>query len=141
MPNHFLDNIKNILMLKILKRNHLLLYLKRRLWNCICFKKPKVKQKRINTVVCCLHKRKDVKRNVKKKIGESFLELICFIFYMSLKNNTSLRLCVGIVCSLLFYLCLVRSSHWTIPVKVFIVIKVAGCRPLPLLKLTLSHMF
>ena len=152
MPNHFLDNIKNILMLKILKWNHLLLYLKRRLWNCICFKKPKVKQKRINTVVCCLHKRKDVKRNVKKRIGESFLELIYFIFYMSLKNNTSLRLSVGIVCSLLFYLCLVRSSHWevfvqikpnswTIPVKVFIVIKVAGCRPLAFLKLTLSHMF
>ena len=41
----------------------------------------KAKQKLINTVLCCLHKRKDVKKNVKKKkIGESFSELICFIF-------------------------------------------------------------
>ena len=66
------------------------------------FKKPKVKQKLINKVVCCLRKRNEVKKNVKKKIGESFLELICFIFYMSFKNNTSLRLCVCIICSLFF---------------------------------------
>ena len=33
MSNHFQDNIKKILVLKILKRNHLLLYLKRRVWN------------------------------------------------------------------------------------------------------------
>ena len=63
---------------------------------------PKVKQKLINTVVSCLHKRKDVKKHVKKKIGETFLELICFNFYMNFKNNTSLRLCVCIICSLLF---------------------------------------
>ena len=31
-------------------------------------------QKLINTVLCCLHKRIDVKKNIKKKIGESFLE-------------------------------------------------------------------
>ena len=30
--------------------------------------------------VVCLSKWKDVKKNVKKKLGESFLELICFIF-------------------------------------------------------------
>ena len=34
----------------------------------------------INTVVCSLRKRSDVKKTVKKKIGKSFLELICFIF-------------------------------------------------------------
>ena len=112
----------------------------------------KVKQKLINTVACFLYKRKDVKKNVKKKIGERFSELICFIFYMSLKNNTSLRLCFCIFCSPFFYLCFVRSSHWEmfvqidqnpwkILVKVFIGIKVAGCRPLALLKLTLSHTY
>ena len=53
----------------------------------------------INTVACCLHKRKDVRKTVKMKIGKSFLELICFIFYSSFKNNT-LRLCVFTVCFL-----------------------------------------
>ena len=53
----------------------------------------------INTVACCLHKRKDVRKTVKIKIGKSFLELICFIFYLSFKNNT-LRLCVFTVCIL-----------------------------------------
>ena len=38
------------------------------------FQKPRVKQKIINTVVCCWHKKKDAKKNVKKKMGESFLE-------------------------------------------------------------------
>ena len=34
----------------------------------------------IKKVVCCLRKRKDVKKTVKKKIGKSFLELSCFVF-------------------------------------------------------------
>ena len=33
-----------------------------------------------------LRKRKDLKKNVKKKIGESFLELICFIFYFEFQE-------------------------------------------------------
>ena len=82
MSNHFQDNIENTLMLIILKWNHLSLYLKRRLWDCICFEKPKFKQKLINTVVRSLHKKKDAKKNVKKKTGESFLELICFMFFI-----------------------------------------------------------
>ena len=53
----------------------------------------------INTVACCLHKRKDVRKTVKIKIGKSFSELICFIFYLSFKNN-ALRLCVFTVCFL-----------------------------------------
>ena len=44
-------------------------------------KSRKVKQKLINAVVRWLHKRKDVKKNIKKELGKSFLELICFIFY------------------------------------------------------------
>ena len=109
MSNHFQDNIENTLMLIILKWNHLSLYLKRRLWDCICFEKPKFKQKLINTVVRSLHKQKDAKKNVKKKTGESFLELICFIFYMSFKNNASLRLCVCIICSLFFTYALLEA--------------------------------
>ena len=57
-----------------------------------------------NTVACCLHKRKDVRKNVKTKIGKSFLKLICFIFYSSFKNSTSLRFCIFTVC-FLFMLC------------------------------------
>ena len=55
----------------------------------------------IKTVVCCLRKRKDVKKTVKKKIGKSFLELTCFIFYLSFKPVV-LRLCAFIVCCLFF---------------------------------------
>ena len=36
------------------------------------FLKSKVKQKLVNAVVCCLYKREDVKKNVKKKIGATF---------------------------------------------------------------------
>ena len=59
--------------------------------------------------VVCLSKWKDVKKNVKKKLGESFLELIYFIFHMSFKNNTSFRLCVCIICSLLFTYALLEA--------------------------------
>ena len=81
-----------------------------------------------------------------------FFRINLFFFVLVSRMNTSLKLCACIVCSLFFYLCLVRSSHreafvqikpssWKIPVKVFIVIKVAGCKSLALLKLTLSPMF
>ena len=39
----------------------------------------------IKTVACCLRKMKDVKKTVKKKKGNSFLELTSFIFYLSFK--------------------------------------------------------
>ena len=65
-----------------------------------------------NTVVCCFRKRKDVKKTVKKKISKGFLGLICFIFYLSFKNNTGLTKVTRFSCLLpVFYLCFVRSSH------------------------------
>ena len=81
-----------------------------------------------------------------------FLELTYFIFYSSFKPVLLMRF----YCLLsVFYLWFVRSSHWEVfvkqlfvqikqspwkmPVKVFIVTKVAGCRPLTLLILTLSQ--
>ena len=60
----------------------------------------------INTVACCLHKRKEIRKTVKIKIGRSFLELICFIFY------TSFLGCAFLLS--VFYLCFVRSSHWEV---------------------------
>ena len=76
---------------------------------------------------------------------------------MRFKNDTSLRLCVFIVCCLLyiyallevviekcfFNSCLIKLSAKSLKIilKVFIVAKVAGCRPLTLLKLTLSRFF
>ena len=70
------------------------------------FKKKgrKVKQKLINAVVRWLHKTKDVKKNVMKELGKGSLELVCFIFYSSFKENTSLRLCVFILCCLFFFI-------------------------------------
>ena len=50
--------------------------------------KSQVKAYIINTVLCCLRKRNDVKKTVKKKIAKSFLELICFIFYLSFKYRS-----------------------------------------------------
>ena len=48
-------------------------------------------QNLINTVVRCLHKEKDVKKICKKrKICKVGVFLICFISYLSFKNNTSL---------------------------------------------------
>ena len=55
----------------------------------------------IKTVGCCLRKRKDVKKTVKEKICKNFLELTCFIFYLSFKP-VLLRLCAFIVCCLFF---------------------------------------
>ena len=68
---------------------------------------PKAKQKLINTVLCRLHRRKDVMKNGKNKIGDSFLEKICFI--LSFKNNISPRLCAITVCSLLFIYALLEA--------------------------------
>ena len=70
------------------------------------FKKKdrKVKQTLINAVVRWLHKRKEVKKNIEKKLGKSFLELICFIFYLSFKNDTSYALLFSVAC-FLFMLC------------------------------------
>ena len=51
-------------------------------------KSMKVQQKLISAVVRWLHKTKDAKKNIKKELGKSFLELICFIFYLSFKKNT-----------------------------------------------------
>ena len=72
-------------------------------------KSRKVKQKLINAVVRWLHKRKDVKKNIKKELGKSFLELVCFIFYLSFKKNTSLRLWVFILCCLFFIYALLKA--------------------------------
>ena len=73
-------------------------------------KSTKVKQKLINAAVLWLHKRKDVKKNIKKELGKSFLKLICFIFYLSFKNNTSLRLCAFILCCLFFIYALLEAA-------------------------------
>ena len=98
----------------------------------------------------------NIVKTVKKKIGKNFLELTCFIFYLSFKP-VLLRLCVFIVCCLFLNLWFVRSSHLEvfvkklfvqikqnpgkIPVKVFIVTKVTGCRSLTLLILSLSQIY
>ena len=134
-------NIKNISILKILKWNQLLLYLQRTVWNCICFWKPKVKQKVINIVVCCLHKRKDKNKNVKKKIGENTSLMLsvfvfCSLFFIYALLEAAIEKCV---CEIAFYQ--IKQNPWKIPAKVIIATKVAGCRPLTLLKLTLSQMF
>ena len=108
-------NMKNIKMrppvplFNLFKKSSMILYL---------FLKAKSQAKAyiIKTVVCCLRKRKDVKKTVKKKIGKSFLELTCFIFYLSFKPVV-LRLCAFIVCCLFFYLWFVSSSHWEVLVK------------------------
>ena len=108
-------NMKNIKMrppvplFNLFKKSSMILYL---------FLKAKSQAKAyiIKTVVCCLRKRKDVKKTVKKKIGKSFLELTCFIFYLSFKPVV-LRLCAFIVCCLFFHLWFVRGSHWEVFVK------------------------
>ena len=53
---------------KILKWNHLLLYLKRRVGRELCLLLKAKSQNLINTGVRCLHKKKDVKKTVKRKI-------------------------------------------------------------------------
>ena len=72
-------------------------------------KSRKVKQKLINPVLRWLHKRKDVKKSIKKELGKGFLELVCFIFYLSFKKNTSLRLWVFILCCLFFIYALLKA--------------------------------
>ena len=94
-------NMKNIKMrppvplFNLFKKSSMILYL---------FLKAKSQAKAyiIKTVVCCLRKRKDVKKTVKKKIGKSFLELTCFIFYLSFKP-VLLRLCAFVCCLFFIY--------------------------------------
>ena len=78
MLNHCQGNIKNILILEILKNKTTFALFKK--------KSRKVNQKLINAGVRWLHNRKDVKKNIKKEQGKSFLELICFIFDLSFKR-------------------------------------------------------
>ena len=118
------------------------------------FKSQKSKSYIINTVACCLHKEKDVKKTVRKKIGKSFLKRFCFISY-SFKNNNILRLCVSIVFNLFTYalfevaiekkcllnICLFKSSKILEKYLRKIYCKVVGCRSLSLLKLTLSQIY
>ena len=94
-------NIKNIKMrpplplFNLFKKSSIILYL---------FLKAKSQAKAyiFKTVVCCLSRRKDIKKTVNKKIGKRFLELTCcFIFYLSFKP-VLLRLCAFIVCCLFF---------------------------------------
>ena len=107
-------NMKNIKMtppVALFKKRSMKLYL---------FLKAKSQAKAyiINTVVCCFRKRKDVKKTVKKKVSKSFLELICFIFCLSFKNNIGLTNVTRFYCLLsVLYLCFVGSSHWKVFVK------------------------
>ena len=81
-------------------------------WYLFLKVKSQTKAYIINTVVCCLRKRKDVNKTVKKKIGKSFFQLICFIFYLSFKNNTCFTKVTHFYCLLsIFYLCFLRSSY------------------------------
>ena len=120
-------------------------------------KSRKVKQKPINAVVRWLHKRKEVKKNIKKELGKSFLELICFIFYLNFKKNTSLRLCVFILDFLLFIYALLEaviekcfSNSCLIKLskifekylqKYLLLLTLQAVRPLTLLKLILAKIF
>ena len=77
-------NVKNIKMKPpagLFKKRSMKLYL-------FLKAKSQAKAYTINTVVCCLRKRNDVKKTVKKKIAKSFLELICFIYYLSFKYRS-----------------------------------------------------
>ena len=62
----------------LFKKSSMVLYL-------ILKVKSQAKAYIVKTVVCCLLRRKDVKKTVKKKIGKRFLELTCLIFYLSFK--------------------------------------------------------
>ena len=104
-----------------------------------------------------MYNRKEVKKNIKKELGKSFLELICFIFYLSFKKNTSLRLCVFILDFLLFIYALLEaviekcfSNSCLIKLskifekylqKYLSLLTLQAVRPLTLLKLTLAQIF
>ena len=45
----------------------------------LCLLLKAKRQNHINTVACCLHKEKEVKKTVGRKIGKSFLKRFCFI--------------------------------------------------------------
>ena len=59
-------------------------------WYLFLKAKRQAKAHQHSCTACCLHNEKDLKENVKKKISESLLELICCIFYLRFKNNTTL---------------------------------------------------
>ena len=48
-------------------------------------------------------------KNIKKELGKIVLEVTCFIFYLSFKYNTSLSLCVFVLCCLLFIYVLLEA--------------------------------
>ena len=48
-------------------------------------------------------------KNIKKELGNIVLEVTCFIFYLSFKYNTSLSLCVFVLCCLLFIYVLLEA--------------------------------
>ena len=85
----------SVSLFNVFKKSSMILYL---------FLKAKNQAKAyfIKKVLSCLCKRKDVKKTVKKKIGKNFLELICFLFYLSFKP-VLLRLCAFVCCLFLVY--------------------------------------
>ena len=86
MSNHFQDNIENILILKISKWNNMLLYLKGRVWNALFLKvKSQTTAYQHSCMLFASEERR--KKNVKKKIGEKFLELNCCIFFLCFKKT------------------------------------------------------
>ena len=88
--------IPPVTLFNLSKKSSMILYL-------LLKAKSQAKAYIIKTVVCCLRKRKDVKKTVKKKIDKSFLELTCFIFHLSFKP-VLLRLYAFIVCCLFFFI-------------------------------------
>ena len=83
LKNFSMKNIKMrppVPLSNLFKKSSMILYL---------FLKAKSQAKAhiIKTVVCCLRKRKDAKKTVKKKIGKNFLELTCFIFLFEFQTS------------------------------------------------------
>ena len=110
LKNFNMKNIKirpPVPLLNLFKESSMILYL---------FLKGKSQAKAyiFKTVACCLRKRKNIKKIVKKKIGKSLLELTCFIFYLSFKPVLlGCALLLFVVC----FLCFVRSIYWEVFVK------------------------
>ena len=73
------QNFKNVNIKNIKMKPPVAQFKKKSKKLCLFLKCQKSKSYIINTVVCCLHKEKDVKKTVRRKIGQSFLKIICFI--------------------------------------------------------------
>ena len=132
--NYYLDNIKSILILRILKWNHLLLCLKRRALNCICFKSQRTSN-RLSTQLYVVSIRGKIQRKMLRwKYMRAFQNefvltfiwvsrIILFYYHsMSFKNNTKkiipvLGYALNYCLQSLFDLCFLRSSHWEVFVK------------------------